>query len=61
MINAFDEYFKQDGVRKHKNFQIASGMREYCKTLLDDPQININKKNSPIGLYNDLMRRWDNE
>ena len=61
IVEAFKEYFVNDGCRKHSNFQIESGMREHCKKFVDDPNINVNNKKSPVGVYNDLMKKWSVE
>lgn len=58
MLNAFSEYYEKDGYRKHLNFQIASGMRDYCATFVEDESVNVNSKKSVVGVYNDLMRKW---
>ncbi|WP_458454370.1 asparagine synthase-related protein [Methanobrevibacter sp.] len=58
LLNAFDEYFKQDGYRRHLDMQQASMMKDYCATLLNDKKINPNNRKRINEAYKDLNKKY---
>ena len=56
LMNAFSEYFKKDGFRRHSDMQINSNMREYCKTLVSDNTINPKGRKRINEAYRDLAK-----
>ena len=57
-LQAFKEYFKEDGYRKQSSYQKNSGMREYMGTFLFDNTINVNNRKSMMGVYMDIYKKY---
>ena len=54
LLNAFPEYFKSDGYRRHSDMQINSSMRDHCATLVYDKDINPKGRKRINEVYKDL-------
>lgn len=59
LINAFKDYFEQDGYRKHLDMQQASAMKEYCATLVNDKDLNPENRKRINEAYKDLYRKYN--
>lgn len=57
--DAFREQFaKIDKIKNHWNFQLCAGIdKEFEKQFLNNPEINFNKRNKMMFLYNDWVKK----
>lgn len=58
LLNAFKEYFKEDGYRKHIDLQQCSSMKDYCATLVTDKEINPYNRKRINEAYKDLHKKY---
>lgn len=59
IINGFKDKFKETGIRKERPYQIASGMKRYCETLLDDKEFNFNNRTRMLDVYRDWVKKYE--
>lgn len=58
LLNAFNDYFQEDGYRRHCDMQQNSMMKDYCKTLITDKEINPNNRKRINEAYKDLNKKY---